>query len=284
MIDETVAEIREMQTHSSSVVAVKAARALRDLLDRECATLDEFERDLDHNAGALRRANPSHASLHRTTRAIVDAVVGAAADVGEAKELLSTAIDREVARVEDGKRRAAERAAETFDDGETFLTHDYSSTVLEAVESAAADGAHLTAYVTEARPRHLGRKTARTLAAIDRVEPHLAVDAAAGRLLREVDPDRVVVGMDCIVDDVLYNRVGTFPIAAAAASVGVPVVVVGSGTKLVDEGFRFENEFRPPSEVMLEPAEGIAVENPAYDATPVSLVDRVITDQGVLEV
>jgi translation initiation factor eIF-2B subunit delta len=31
---------------------------------------------------------------------------------------------------------------------------------------------------------------------------------------------------------------------------------------------------------MLEPAEGFFVENPAYDATPVSLIDEVITDTG----
>ncbi|WP_435063773.1 translation initiation factor eIF-2B [Halobaculum sp. EA56] len=283
MIDETVAEIREMQTHSSSVVAVKAARALRELLDREYATLDEFERDLEHNAGALRRANPSHASLHRTMRAVTDAVLGEADSVEGGKSLLADAVDREVERVETGKTEAAANAAETFADGETFLTHDYSSTVLEAVEAAAADGAHMTAYVTEARPRYLGRKTARTLAALDRVEPHLAVDAAAGHLLREAAPDRVVIGMDCIVRDTLYNRVGTFPVAAAAAQVGVPVVVVGSGAKVIDDEFRFENEFRPPSEVMLEPAEGIAVENPAYDATPIDLVDEVITDEGVRE-
>ena len=42
--------------------------------------------------------------------------------------------------------------------------------------------------------------------------------------------DRVVVGMDCIVDDTLYNRVGTFPIAATAAQVEVPVTVIGAGS------------------------------------------------------
>jgi len=283
MIDETVAEIREMQTHSSSVVAVKAARALGDLLDREYATLDEFERDLDHNTGALRRANPSHASLHRAMRSIADTVLGNAETVEGGKQLLEAAIEGEVERVETGKREAAATAARTFEDGETFLTHDYSSTVLEAVEAAAIGGAHMTAYVTEARPRYLGRKSARTLAEMDRVDSHLAVDAAAGYLLREVDPDRVVVGMDCIVGDTLYNRIGTFPIAAAAAEVGVPVVVVGSGTKIIDDEFRFENESRPPSEVMLEPVDGITLENPAYDATPISLVDEVITDEGVRE-
>ena len=279
MIDETVAEIRDMQTHSSSVVAVKAARALRELIGREYATLDDFERDIEHNVGALRRANPSHASLHKAMYEISEAVVGEATSTDEAKELLDSAVDRVVERVERGKERAAAEAAETFSDGETFLTHDYSSTVLEAVEAAAADGKHLTARVTEARPRYLGRKCARELAAIDRVEPHLSVDGAAGYYLD--DCDRVVVGMDCIVGDTLYNRVGTFPIAATAARLDVPVVVVGSDAKLIDEGFQFENEYRPASEVLLEPTEGVVIDNPAYDATPMDLVDRVVTGSGV---
>jgi translation initiation factor eIF-2B subunit delta len=278
MIDETVEEIREMQTHSSSVVAVKATRALADLLDREFATVEEFERDLERNASALRRANPSHASLHNAMRETVDDVVGRADTVEDAKRLARETIDRVVEDVETGKRRAAANAAETFEDGETFLTHDYSSTVLEAIETAASAGAHMTAYVTEARPRYLGRKTARTLAGIDRVDAHLIVDGACGQFLAECD--RVIVGMDCIVEDTFYNRIGTFPLVATANQVGVPVTVVGSGAKIIDGGFVFENEYRPPSEVMLEPAEGFAVENPAYDATPVSLIDEVITDTG----
>ena len=279
MIDETVAEIREMQTHSSSVVAVKATRALGELVEREYVTLAEFERDLEHNAGALRRANPSHASLHRAMRDVVDRVVGETASTAEARELLASVVSDVAERIEAGKREAAATAAETFEDGETVFTHDYSSTVLEAIETAVAEGAHLTVYVSEARPRHLGRKAARQLAGMDPVDVHLLVDAAAGHVLGECD--RVVLGMDCIVGDSYYNRVGTFPIAAAAANRGVTVDVVGSGTKVVADGFRFENEFRPPSEVMREPVEDITIENPAYEATPVSLVDRLLTDDGV---
>lgn len=280
MIDETVAEIQGMKSHSSSVVAVKATTALRELLDREYLSVEEFERDLEHNAGALRRANLSHASLHNAMRSVVESTVGEATTPEEAKEALETAITDVVDQIETGKSRAAAHAAETFEDGETFLTHDYSSTVLEAVESACADGKHLTAYATEARPRYLGRKTARTLAGIDRVEPHLLVDSAAGHFLAECD--RVVIGMDCIVEDTLYNRIGTYPIVATAAREGVPVTVVGSSTKVIDD-FHFENEIRPASEVMLEPVEGIEIENPAYDATPVELIDTLITDEGVEE-
>ncbi|MFC6824686.1 translation initiation factor eIF-2B [Halopelagius fulvigenes] len=279
MIDETIEEIKEMQTHSSSVVAIKAARSLQELLDRDHATVEDFERDLERNASALRRANPSHASLYNAMQGILRNVVGRADTVEESKSLTEEIIDRIVEDVEHGKSRAAENAVEIFDDGDVFLTHDYSSTVLEAVERAAAEGTHMTAYVSEARPRFLGRKTARTLAAIDRVETHLLVDSAVGMVLEGCD--RVVIGMDCIVDETLYNRVGTFPIAATANRLGVPVVVIGSGAKIVGDGFAFENEHRSPSEVSLEPLEDVVIENPAYDATPMELVDEVVTDSAV---
>jgi translation initiation factor eIF-2B subunit delta len=282
MIDETVEEIEEMQTHSSSVVAVKAARALEDLLEREFATVEDFERDLERNSSALRRANPSHASLVTTQRAIVSMVTdGSHETVSDAKDALRSAIGDMVAQVETAKRGAAENALQFVEDGATILTHDYSSTVLEAIEQAVADGRYLTVYVTEARPRYLGRKTARVLARMDRVDAHLVVDGACGHYLPECD--RVLLGMDCIVEDTLYNRVGTFPLAATADEVGVPVTVIGSSAKLVGEGFRFENDFRSPSEVLLEPAEGFSVENPAYDATPTDLLDTVVTDEGVRE-
>jgi len=92
--------------------------------------------------------------------------------------------------------------------------------------------------------------------------------------------DRVLVGMDCIVEDRLYNRVGTYPLAATAHDLGVPMWVVGSDAKRLDTGFDFENEYRAASEVVREPPAGFAVSNPAYDATPVRLLEGVITDAG----
>lgn len=277
MIDETVDEIREMQTHSSSVVAIKAARALETLTDRDAATVEEYIRDLERNSSALRRANPSHATLHTTQRTILDTVTENDPETVEAAKRHTTdTVQSVIDRVETAKRGAAENGADRLQDGMTILTHDYSSTVLEAIERAASEGTHLEVYVTEARPRYLGRKTARVLAAIDRIEPHLIVDSACGTVLPDVD--RVVFGMDCIVDDTLYNRVGSFPIAATANQLDVPVWVVGSGAKIIENGFVFENEYRSTSEVMLEPAEGFIIDNPAYDATPAALLREVITD------
>jgi translation initiation factor eIF-2B subunit delta len=277
MIDETVEEIRQMQTHSSSIVALKAARALRELTERDPATLETYLRDLERNSSALRRANPSHATLHTTQHRIVERVTDAAPSTVEAaKREIEAAIDRVIEQVETAKRTAAENAAATLNDGETILTHDYSTTLLEAIELAVDEGVALELYVTEACPRHLGRKTARRLGRMDGVETHLLVDGASSYVLPNCE--RVMLGMDCIVGDTYYNRVGTYPLCAVAGDRGVPVTVVGAASKVIDDGFVFENEFRPPSEVMREPAEGFSVENPAYDATPMRLVDEVITD------
>lgn len=282
MINETVEEIEQMQTHSSSVVAMKAAEALLSLVDGDYPTVDAFVRTLERNSRALRRANPSHASLQNTQREIVQTVTDSDPDsVTEAKAHLTTAIDNVIDEVEHGKRRAAENAVDYFDDSMTLLTHDYSSTVLEALDLAVDDGMQFEVYVTEARPRYLGRKAARVLSETDCIDTHLIIDSAAGQFLKECD--RVVIGMDCIVEDTLYNRVGTYSIAATARDVGVPVTVIGSAAKIIESGFAFENERRSPSEVMREPARGFTVENHAYDATPTRLLDSVITDKGVID-
>ncbi len=184
-----------------------------------------------------------------------------------------------VERVETGKAGAAATAAAQLDDGETVFTHDYSTTVLAAIEEATAAGKTFEVYVSEARPRYLGRKTARALGRLDGTDPTLVVDSAMG--VHVADCDRVLVGMDCIVGETLYNRVGTYPLAATAHDLGVPVWVVGSAAKRIDTGFVFENEYRDASEVVREPPEGFDVSNPAYDATPVRLLEGVITDAGV---
>ncbi|MFB6112454.1 MAG: translation initiation factor eIF-2B [Halobacteriaceae archaeon] len=282
MIDETAEEIREMQTHSSSVVAVKAARALASVANREYATVEEYLRALERNSTALRRANPSHASLQTTQQDIVARVRAADPETVEAAaERTRTVVETTIERVESAKAAAAKRLADQLGNDVSLLTHDYSTTVLEALEVAAEDGATLSVFATEARPRHLGRKTARRLGSVDGIDPTLIVDSAAGFYLE--DCDAVVVGMDCIVGDTLYNRIGTYPIVATAADAGIPVYVAGSSAKIVDSGFRFENDFRAGSEVIREPPEGFTVENPAYDATPLTLVDYLVTDEGLVE-
>jgi translation initiation factor eIF-2B subunit delta len=281
MIDETVRQIEEMETQSASVVAVQAAEALRELAERDAPTVEEFVRLVDQNSSALRRANPSHAPLHTTQKRIVEAVTDADADsVEAAKEALLDAIESVVTEIESSKQLAAEHAAELIDDGDVLLAHENSSTVMATLETALEDGTEFDLYVTESRPNFLGRRTARQLRDRDGVDVTLIVDSAAGYYLSECD--RVFAGMNCLIDERVYNRVGTYPIAATANDQGVPVTIVASSSKFIGSGFAFENNFAPASEVMLEPADGFEVANPRYDVTPTRLLDTVVTEEAVI--
>jgi len=271
-----------MQTQSSSIVAVKAAKALRELTERECHTVGDFYRVVERNSSALQRANRSHAPLYTTQHRVVSEVKDSDADtVEEAKEALLDVIDDVVTEVESSKANAAKRASELIDDGDVLLTHENSSTVMATFDNVVEAGKEVETFVTESRPRFLGRKTARQLAERDGVDVTLITDGAAGHYLAAVD--RVLVGMNCLIDDVVYNRIGTHSIVATAASHDVAVTVVGSSSKFIGSGFTFENTFRPPSEVMLEPADGFEVANPGYDATPTRLLDSVVTENAIIE-
>jgi translation initiation factor eIF-2B subunit delta len=282
MIDETVREIEEMDTQSASIVAVKAAKALGDLLDREAHSVEEFERMLERNSGALQRANRSHAPLYTTQQRIVDTVAESDPDTVEAaKARLREAIDAVVTEVESSTAAAAERAASLIEDGDVLLTHENSSTVMATLEHALDDGTSFDLYVTESRPRFLGRRTARQLSDRDDVDVTLVVDGAAGHALRECD--RVLVGMNCLIDDRMYNRIGTYPIVATANDQDVPVTVVAASAKFIGSGFTFQNTFRSPAEVTLEPPEGFAVLNPGYDEIPTRLIDVIATEDAMLQ-
>ena len=281
MINETVNQIESMRTRSSSIVAVNAAEALRELVDRECHTVEDFLGTLEQNSSALRGANLSHAPLFTTQKRIVETVSEPEpATVEEAKSRLIEAIEDVVTEVETSKEQAAERAAGLIEDGDAVLTHAHSSTVVATLERAVADGKSFHLYTTESRPHMVGRKTARQFAGHEAVDVTLLVDGAVGHYVHDVD--HLMVGMNCIIDDVVYNRIGTYPIVATAADAGVTVTIVGSSSKFIGEGFRFRNEFRADSEVLLEPAEGFDIGNPMYDETPTRLIDFVATEDAVI--
>lgn len=280
MIDATAEDIREMRTHSSSVIARKAAEALYSVTELDVITAEEFIQAVERNSRILRQANPSHAWLQSSQRSIVNELKDSSPETPEeARRALTDIVTETVESITSATDEAGAHAAELLNTNDTILTHDYSSTVLAALRKRAEQGDSFSVIVTEARPRLIGRRMARALGTIEGIDVTLIVDNAAGLFLKECD--RVIVGMDCIVNDVLYNRVGTFPITSLAAVHGVGVTVTGAAAKIVDDAFVFENEHRDPVEVMLEPSPEFSIANPPYDATPIDLIDTIATDEGI---
>jgi methylthioribose-1-phosphate isomerase len=102
----------------------------------------------------------------------------------------------------------------------------------------------------------------------------------------------VIVGADRIAANYdVVNKVGTYPLALAAARAGIPFVVAAP-TATIDHdtptGSAVTIEYRDPDEVLLvggwrmAPASSGAI-NPAFDVTPADLVTAIVTESRVIE-
>ncbi|MCA1835774.1 MAG: hypothetical protein LC721_05385, partial [Actinobacteria bacterium] len=146
--------------------------------------------------------------------------------------------------------------------------------------------------VGETRPLLQGsRITAFELAELG-VPHQVVVDSAGPSFIASGEVDAVIVGADRIAANYdVVNKVGTYPLALAAARAGIPFVVAApTATIDVDTptGSAVTIEYRDPDEVLLvggwrmAPSESGAL-NPAFDVTPADLVTAIVTEARVIE-
>jgi methylthioribose-1-phosphate isomerase len=138
-------------------------------------------------------------------------------------------------------------------------------------------------YADETRPLLQGaRLTAYELAGLG-IEHRVVVDGAGPSLLARDMVDAVLVGADRIAaNGDVANKIGTYPLALAAARAGRPFLVVAPESTVdggTPTGADIPIEERTPAEVA--PA-GTPAYNPAFDVTPHDLVTAIVTERRVI--
>ncbi|HEV7451642.1 MAG TPA: S-methyl-5-thioribose-1-phosphate isomerase [Pseudonocardiaceae bacterium] len=165
-------------------------------------------------------------------------------------------------------------------------------TALGVVRALHADALIRMVVVGETRPLLQGsRITAVELARLG-VPHQVVVDAAGPGLIASGRVDAVIVGADRIAANYdVVNKVGTYPLALAAARAGIPFVVAAPAATLDPDtptGAAVTIEYRDPDEVLLvggwrmAPTESVAL-NPASDVTPADLITAIVTESRVIE-
>lgn len=150
-------------------------------------------------------------------------------------------------------------------------------TALGVVRSLHVDGRVAHVVVDETRPLLQGaRITAVEMESIG-VPYHVVVDGAGPSVIARGLVDAVVVGADRVAaNGDVANKIGTYPLALAAARAGIPFVVAAPESTLdpvTPDGDHIVIEERDPREVVDRPAW-----NPAFDVTPHDLVTAVVTE------
>jgi methylthioribose-1-phosphate isomerase len=164
-------------------------------------------------------------------------------------------------------------------------------TALGVVRHLAAAGDVECVYVDETRPLLQGaRLTAWELAEAG-IPYRVCPDSAAASAIARGLVDCVVVGADRIAGNGdVANKIGTYPLALAAARHRIPFLVVAPESTLdpaLESGTGIVIEERPGDEVTtlsgvtLTPP-GAATYNPAFDVTPADLVTAIVTESRTL--
>jgi len=195
-------------------------------------------------------------------------------------------------------RRLGELGAQLIVDGGHVLTHCNAGalatggigTALAAIYVAAEQGKRVAVYADETRPLLQGsRLTAWELQRAG-IPVTVLVDGAAATLMRAGRVDACFVGADRIAaNGDVANKVGTYALALAARSHGVPFYVVAPTSTFDPSTPRGEDiviEQRMPDEVRrgfgapTAPPE-VDVYNPAFDVTPAELITAIVSDRAI---
>ncbi len=218
---------------------------------------------------------------------------------GDAEEL-------KVAVVAEAQKIADEDAAQNhaigkngsvlIKDGDTILTHcnagelatvEYG-TALGVIRAAWEQGKRIKVIADETRPLLQGARLTAYELKRDGIPVTLITDNMAGYVMSKGLVDKVIVGADRIVQDAVFNKIGTYSVAVLAHEHGIPVYVAApkSTFDLTCKAADVTIEERKPEEVthvgcQQTAPDGVAVMNPAFDATPLKYVAGIITESGI---
>jgi methylthioribose-1-phosphate isomerase len=193
--------------------------------------------------------------------------------------------------------RMGDHGADLIPDGATVLTHCNAGalactgwgTALGVIRSAVRQGKRVQVIACETRPLFQGARLTAWELSRDGIPVTVIPEGAAASLMRRGRIDLVIVGADRITRDAVFNKIGTYMHAVCARHHGIPFYVAaplstfdpGSSEQDVTVEERVREEVSRCGDRTLVP-EGAGVANPAFDATPLTLVSAIITEDGVL--
>jgi len=235
---------------------------LADLLEG-----DELRKALIELRHELPRINPTMASLYNLSRFI---------PVTDNPILVRSRAEEFLRLIDEAKKTIGNIGSELIEDGDTVITHSFSSAVFEILRTAKAKGANFKVILTESAPDYEGIALANALER-EGIRFEVITDAQLGLFARNATI--ALVGADNVTrDGAVVNKAGTYLLALACHDNGVPFYVA-------TESFKLHPELKSDEVEILErpyARQGYRVRNFLFDVTPWRYVRGIITELGIL--
>ncbi|HSV48814.1 MAG TPA: S-methyl-5-thioribose-1-phosphate isomerase [Candidatus Acidoferrales bacterium] len=259
-------------------------------------TRDQLLKELNTAGTFIKSQRPTAVNLFWGTDRVLNVAKGASGGVAEIKAAV-IAEAQKIADEDAAQNRAmGKHGAKLIDSGDTILTHcnagelatvEYG-TALGVIRAAWEQGKKIKVIADETRPLLQGARLTAYELKRDGIPVTLITDNMAAYVMSKGLVQKVIVGADRIVQDAVFNKIGTYGVAVLAHEHGIPFYVAApkSTFDLTRKAKDVEIEERKPEEVthvgcQQTAPDGIAVYNPAFDATPLKYVAGIITESGV---
>ncbi len=163
-------------------------------------------------------------------------------------------------------------------------------TALGVIRSAVTRNKQLNVFAGETRPWLQGARLTVWELSQDGIPATLIADSAAAWLMKSGKIDWVIVGADRIAaNGDTANKIGTYSLATLAKQHGVKFMVVAPHSTIdwsLENGDSIEIECREARELLPVcydvPNSLVSAWNPVFDVTPASLIDAIVTENGVV--
>jgi methylthioribose-1-phosphate isomerase len=301
-LDRIIQAINTMEIRGAPAIGVAAAMALALVaVNSKAKSRISLLEELEEGARRIRKTRPTAWNLFWAVDRIIKKAQGFNGNFESLRELVITearAIAEEDVAI---NKTLGMQGAELIEDGDTvgticnagwLATAGEYGTALGVVKAAHELGKHISVIALETRPVLQGARLTAWELRQDGIPVRVIVDGAVGYCLSRGMIDKFIVGADRIVAKDgchVINKVGTYTAAVASRRHNIPFYVAAP-LSTFDFTHGIEEviiEERGPIEVAEVAgrrvlAEGTEVFNPAFDITPPSLVDAIITERGVL--
>jgi methylthioribose-1-phosphate isomerase len=296
-VEQMAEAIKVLRIRGAPLLGAAAAYALAlAAYHSKAESVKQLLSELETAARVIKATRPTAVNLFWG----IDRVLGKAkATEGDAERVKTSVID-EAQRIadEDAAQNIAigKNGADLIHDGDTVLTHcnagelatvEYG-TALGVIRQAWSQGKKIRVIADETRPLLQGARLTAYELQRDGIPVTLITDNMVGYVMHKKLVNEVIVGADRIVQDAVFNKIGTLTVAVVAKEHGVPFYVAAPKSTF-DLSRTMSDviiEERNPKEVTHFGGKPIAarevkVLNPAFDATPLSYVAGIITEDRI---
>jgi methylthioribose-1-phosphate isomerase len=262
----------------------------------KATTKEALLAELEKAATFIKNQRPTAINLFWGADRVLNKAKNTQGSIAELKTVVVAEAQRIADEDAEQNHRIGKHGAELIKDGDTILTHcnagelatvEYG-TALGVVRAAWEQGKKIKVIADETRPLLQGARLTAYELKRDGIPVTLITDNMAGYVMSKGMINLIVVGADRIVQDAVFNKIGTYSVAVLAKEHGVPLYVAApkSTFDLARKAKDVVVEERNPSEVthiggtQIAPT-GVNVFNPAFDATPLKYVAGIIHEDGI---